>query len=163
MDIWQLSPLSCEAPVKYERDWKDLIYRYIKISLKGEINSLLRRDAVWRLIWVNNGSDNGLLPGGTKPLHEPMLAYNQQGPVNFIWGQFRKTYLSHQLLKLAWNLLLTIFYSNLQWAYELTNGVLVVAPSRKESVHWSHGISSWTGKNSGSFEWLSLTIRIRWM
>ena len=27
-------------------------------------------------IWVNIGSDNGLLPDGTKPLPEPMLIYH---------------------------------------------------------------------------------------
>ena len=27
-------------------------------------------------IQVNIGSDNGLLPDGTKPLHEPMLTYH---------------------------------------------------------------------------------------
>ena len=27
-------------------------------------------------IWVNIGSDNGLLPDGTKPLHEPVLTYH---------------------------------------------------------------------------------------
>ena len=28
-------------------------------------------------IWVNDGSGNGLLPDGTKPLPEPMLTYHQ--------------------------------------------------------------------------------------
>ena len=28
-------------------------------------------------IWVNIGSGNGLLPDGTKPLPEPVLAYHQ--------------------------------------------------------------------------------------
>ena len=27
--------------------------------------------------WVNIGSDNGLVPDGTKPLPEPMLTYHQ--------------------------------------------------------------------------------------
>ena len=29
------------------------------------------------LSFVNIGSDNGLLPGGTKPLSEPVLVYHQ--------------------------------------------------------------------------------------
>ena len=28
-------------------------------------------------IWLNIGLGNGLLPDGTKPLHEPMLTYNE--------------------------------------------------------------------------------------
>ena len=32
-------------------------------------------------IWVNIGSGNGLVPDGTKSLPEPMLIYNQLGPV----------------------------------------------------------------------------------
>ena len=35
-------------------------------------------------IWVNIGSDNGLLPDGTKPLPEPMLTYIKYAPVPFI-------------------------------------------------------------------------------
>ena len=39
-------------------------------------------------IWVNIGSDNGLLPDGTKPLHEPTLTNLQWGVVTFTSGQF---------------------------------------------------------------------------
>ena len=31
-------------------------------------------------IWVNIGSDDGLLPDGHKPLPEPKLTIHQQGP-----------------------------------------------------------------------------------
>ena len=55
--------------------------------------------ATW--IWVNISSGNGLLPDGTKPLPKPMLT----NPVLFtISGQFHKTYLGHQSLKLPRNL-----------------------------------------------------------
>ena len=40
----------------------------------------------WNL--VNIGSDNGLLPDGTKPLPEPMLTNHKWGLVAFTWGQF---------------------------------------------------------------------------
>ena len=33
-------------------------------------------DAIWRQIWVNIGSGNGLLPDGTKPLPEPKVRIN---------------------------------------------------------------------------------------
>ena len=36
---------------------------------------------------VNIGSSNGLLPDGTKPLTETMLACHQLGLAAFIWGQ----------------------------------------------------------------------------
>ena len=40
-----------------------------------KINSLRPSGVIWRQIWVNIGSGNGLLPDGTKPLPEPMLTY----------------------------------------------------------------------------------------
>ena len=52
--------------------------------------------------WVNIGSDNGLLPGSTKPFPEPMLTYQSCGPVTFIWAKIHKRYLSHQFLKRFW-------------------------------------------------------------
>ena len=53
-------------------------------------------------IWVNIGSDNGLLPDGTKPLPESMLTDHQWTTVTFIWGQFHKRCLNHQSLKSVW-------------------------------------------------------------
>ena len=35
-------------------------------------------------MWVNIGSNNGLLADGTKPLLKPMLAYHQWCPIAFI-------------------------------------------------------------------------------
>ena len=35
---------------------------------------------------VKIGSGTGLFPDGTKPLPEPMLTYQQQGPVQFTEG-----------------------------------------------------------------------------
>ena len=35
-------------------------------------------------IWVNIGLGNGLVPGGTKPLPEPVLTDHQRSPVTFI-------------------------------------------------------------------------------
>ena len=47
-------------------------------------------------IWVNIGSDNGLLPDGIKPLPEPNLTIHQQGPIALISGKFHKRYISRQ-------------------------------------------------------------------
>ena len=41
-------------------------------------------------IWVNIGSGNGLVPGGTKPLTEPMLINHQWSSAAFTWGEFHK-------------------------------------------------------------------------
>ena len=41
------------------------------------INSLCPSDCMWWQIWVNFVPGNGLFPGGTKPLPEPMLIYHQ--------------------------------------------------------------------------------------
>ena len=41
-------------------------------------------------IWVNIGSDHGLLPDSIKPLPEPILTIHQQGPITLISGQGHK-------------------------------------------------------------------------
>ena len=41
---------------------------------------------------VNIGSDNGLVPSGTKPLTEPVLTNHQWGHMAFTWGQFHRKY-----------------------------------------------------------------------
>ena len=50
-------------------------------------------------ILVNTGSGNGLLLDDTKPLPEPMLAYQKYGPVAFIWGHYRKKIWRNQSVK----------------------------------------------------------------
>ena len=49
-------------------------------------------------IWVNIGSGNGLLPGGTKSLPEPMLTF-QCVSVAFFWKQFHNECQTTVLLK----------------------------------------------------------------
>ena len=56
--------------------------------------------------WVNIGSDNGLLPDGTKPLPEPMSTYHKWGPVTISWGQFQERPLSQELLEWTYKLLI---------------------------------------------------------
>ena len=50
-------------------------------------------------VWVNIGSNNGLLPDGTKPLPEPMLMYDQLGHVAFTWWQYSMEMLTMSLIK----------------------------------------------------------------
>ena len=71
---------------------------------------------------VNGARDNGIwlyrsgstftqvmacCQDSTKPLPEPMLKNHQLGPVTITRGQFRKEYVSHELLKLTWKLWLS--------------------------------------------------------
>ena len=65
------------------------------------LSKLWPSDGIWWHKIVNIGSGNGLVPGGTKPLPEPMLSYRKEGPVTFIWRQFHKRYLRHQSLKVS--------------------------------------------------------------
>ena len=58
-----------------------------------------------RMIWVNNGSDNGWLTYGTKLLPEPMLTYRQYRPVLLNWGKFD----SLAPGKIEWNYRYVIF------------------------------------------------------
>ena len=62
--------------------------------------------------WVIIGSGKCFLPGGTKALTGPVLAYYQSGPVPFIWEQFHLRYLGHQSLKLARNYSSKISFSS---------------------------------------------------
>ena len=56
----------------------------------------------------NIGSGNGLLPDDTKPLPEPILNH-KYGPVAITQELFYNKYLSHHLLKWAWNALIKNF------------------------------------------------------
>ena len=76
-------------------------------------NSLGPSDTIWRQIWVNIGSGNGLLPDGTKPLPEPMLTDHQWSQLTFILGQFHKRCLN--CLKITY----LKFHSNFPGANEL--------------------------------------------
>ena len=67
-------------------------------------NALRPSDTIWRQIWVNIGSGNGLMPDSTKPLPEPMLTDHQWSPLTFILGQFNKGCLNHQSLTVIWKL-----------------------------------------------------------
>ena len=65
-------------------------------------------------IWVNIGSDNGLVPDGTKPLPEPMLTNHQGGLLAFTWGQFHWKCLRFESLIWIWKLLTgTPYYSGI--------------------------------------------------
>ena len=55
-------------------------------------------------ILVNFGSVNGLLPGGTKPLPEPMLTNDQWGSVALTWDQFHRKISRYQFVKWVWKI-----------------------------------------------------------
>ena len=70
-------------------------------SLCVHINSTWPSDTIWHYgNLVNIGSDNGLLPDGTKPLPEPMSTSHPWGLMAFTWGHFHRKYWRH--LSLAW-------------------------------------------------------------
>ena len=86
--------------------FKGLGYSVVKKShdLWSDWNDQVNRDAIWRQIWVNISSGNGLLPDGTKPLPEPMLTEHQWSPMTIILEQFHERCLNHQSLKSVWKL-----------------------------------------------------------
>ena len=112
-----------------------------KISFKSPrsqwVNSLRPSDAIWwHRFWVNIGSDNGLLPDGTKPLPESTLTYHQEGLVAFIWGQFRMRYLTHHSLKLAWNYVPKISFKSPrgQWVKSIILRMTAMFPRGRQCV-----------------------------
>ena len=50
--------------------------------------------------WVNICSGNAFLLDGSKPLREPMLTYNQWGPLTVNWGQYRRNFYKYYSLQL---------------------------------------------------------------
>ena len=69
------------AKIDYCVQWSHLIMQCILTHWSLMMPQVTR-------IWVNIGSGNDLLPDGAKPLPEPMLIYNQEGPTAFIWGHY---------------------------------------------------------------------------
>ena len=53
-------------------------------------------ELTWKTL-VNIGSDNGLLPDGTKPLSEPMLTYHHRYYMALTWEQLQKMCLIHNI------------------------------------------------------------------
>ena len=68
--------------------------------------------------WVNIGSGNGLLPGGTKPLPEPVLIYHQ----SVILQEIPQP----SITEISWKITDFKFHSNLPGANELTQKLMVV-------------------------------------
>ena len=70
-----------------------------QLRSKTDVNSMWPSYAICQQIWVNIGSDNGLLRDDTNPLPEPTLTDHQWSPVTIIFGQFHRKCLSIQSLK----------------------------------------------------------------
>ena len=77
---------------------------------------------------ISIGSSNGLFPHDSKPLPEPMMTNHQCGPATFVWRQFHKRCISHNLLKLVGRYLSKISFKLLrrQWVNALTACCFVV-------------------------------------
>ena len=71
-------------------------------------------------ILVNIGSGNGLVPNGTKPLPEPMLACHEYGSVTFNWDKF---YSKHSLYMTIHKVGLEMSLLKLQHYLSETNGL----------------------------------------
>ena len=67
--------ISQDVDVLYEIDLTVLLTQWSYVSLHLIIMTYWRHLADY--IWVNNGSGNGLLLDGTKPLPGPKLAYHE--------------------------------------------------------------------------------------
>ena len=77
------------------------------------VNSLWPSDAIK---WHRHRST---FTDSTRPLSEPMLPTDQWCSMTNTWDSVHQWYLSHQLLKLTWQLTCLKFHSNLQGANEL--------------------------------------------
>ena len=83
-------------------------------------------------IWVNTGSGNDLLPDGTKPLPEPVLAYQQWGPVTIIRGKSSQATYHLSITKISLKITYLKVCSALPGINELTYG---------DPDEWHHMVS----------------------
>ena len=86
--------------------------------IRYRLNSLWR--STW--IWIHFGSGKGLLPDGTKPLHDSMLTYHQCDSVVSTWEQFHRKY--PIISSVTWNKTL-----HLQNYFHITRGQWVKVKS----------------------------------
>ena len=110
--FWNIPHVSHEHPsswvsttswcLSWPNRWVYTLVYHTRGQVRWYFTSMLDTLTHWGLVTahVNISSGNGSLPGGNKPLPEPMLTYHQWGLV--IWGQFIKIYHTHQSTKLAW-------------------------------------------------------------
>ena len=88
------NPLSTRALVINIADIPQLFHQEEILNHKviQNVSFISLIEAQWHRIatgiWVNNGSDNGLLPDVTKPLPEPMLTYHHYGNYASSKGNF---------------------------------------------------------------------------
>ena len=102
--------------------------------------------ASWNL--VNIGSGNGLLPHGTKSLHEPMLTCQQQGPLALRGNVHLKTH------DINLQVLFKIYPSpNIQWVNFIS--------SCPEGQNWKSLFVSWYA-DMGRYIDVYLPIRKAW-
>ena len=78
-------------------------------------------------IWVDIGSDNSLLPDGTKPIPEPMLITHQWSLVTFTWGKFHGIY-AQDIYSLDTNLKIINLYLE---PYSLRSMSWIISPLNK--------------------------------
>ena len=90
-----------EIPTENSSNW---VHAQNHIKSQIFINSLWPCDVTWWHIWVNIGSDNGLLPDRTKPLPEPMLTYPPKYFMAFASDQFHKNGLWTLYVTHVWRL-----------------------------------------------------------
>ena len=92
-------------------------------------------------IWVKICSGNGLLPDSTKPKPEQMLTYHQWRLVTITWMQYHEGYLSHQLLKLAWELIFKNFIQISQGNMLMNIQIVSELSSAYDNVmHYTNGL-----------------------
>ena len=80
---------------------------YICVTQPQWVNSFWCHKATW--ICVNIGSDNGLLPDGTKPLPEPIFTYKVTSGIHLT--VITQEVLMNLICNLCWDI--TVFYQGL--------------------------------------------------
>ena len=95
-----------------------------------------------KLIWVNIGSGNGLLPDGTKPLPEPMLTHRWWRSVASPWEQFQWICPRYQINKTSFYLHFNVYnkYPRGQWVIEIIYSLWSFCMIRTNDTHMTGSI-----------------------
>ena len=76
-------------------------------------------------MFVNIGSDNGLVPDGTKPLSGPILTYHQHEPLPIVPKHLNAVEINHKMY-------LRLIFLKCQLLFPVANGLILI--NNKQSM-----------------------------
>ena len=137
-NVTQICWVSQGSTDKNRKSWRTILHSIIFSNIREFFNSLGPSDAIWRQIWANIGSSNGLLPDGTKPLPEPMLTYQYVKLSDIYLRASSQEITQPSITESIWKIKYLKFHSSFSGAIELTQAMPTGVCNASHNPHASY-------------------------